>query len=183
MRRRILVALAVALLLGLGASAGLADSDARPFRGRVSRSIMWNTGVTSGDPGGPLNWPQTEWRVEGTIIATHLGEGLYTSVGWMDHPNGWWCNGQPPRYCVELLPGGTVTFVAANGDELHGSLGNGDAWLNVDTGSGGGRFSGVWTGGTGRFEGAQGTFEKVFAMESIDSVTYIDSLWEGVVGY
>ena len=78
MKKRMLIALAVVLLLGLGASAGLADSSARPFKGRVSKSILQDTTDTC--PGGNCSCME----VEGTIIATHLGKGTMTEVACVD---------------------------------------------------------------------------------------------------
>jgi hypothetical protein len=181
MRRRVSIVLAIVLILGFGASAGLADSGARPFKGRVYDSFLWNT-ATSGDPGGPAGLPRTAFQVEGPIHATHLGLGTYTSVGWIDHPNGWW-DTAPPIYCASLVPGTTtVTFVAANGDELYGSL-EGGFCMNVDTGYGWGTFSGPLTGGTGRFEDAEGTITKEWTGLQGPTGAVVDSVWTGVIGY
>jgi hypothetical protein len=76
----------------------------------------------------------------------------------------------------------TVTFTAASGDELYGSL-EGDFWMNVNTGYGEGMFYGPFTGGTGRFEAAQGTVVKEWIGQQRPSDAVLVSSWEGVVGY
>ena len=180
MKKGLLIALAVALLLGLGAAVALADSSARPFKGRVPGADSLNTGTCS-DPG-PLGFPCLLYRVEGQIIATHLGEGKYTAEVSIDMENGWPDPHVPTATCGSWLPeDSTFTFVAANGDELYGSF-SGHSCYDLATEDSWGTVQGEFTGGTGRFEGAVGTVEKEFWSDA-DTEGLIASLWDGWIGY
>jgi len=76
-----------------------------------------------------------------------------------------------PDMTTGALTGGTFTLVAANGDEIHGTyegLGTADP-ERPDLVHGEAAF--VITGGTGRFEGATGTFTATF-IEVLDDPTW-----------
>jgi hypothetical protein len=174
MKKIVLIVLAAVLLLELAASAVLADSSARPFKGRVPGADVWMLGACS-DPG-RTGVPCLTYEVEGTIIATHLGKGIYASVVSFDFANGEWT--PDGAICGELVPeSSTFTFVAANGDKLHGSLtGFG---CNIPDVRGWGTFQGEFTGGTGRFADAAGTVVKEFTSQP----GVVASTWEGLIGY
>ncbi len=180
MKKGISIVLAVVLLLGLSTSA-VADSSARPFKGRVADSIMTVVNI-SGDLNDLFSLYVTV-RVDGTIIATHLGKGTIMEVVSVDYSTSYW---DPyPILHHSLVPGeATFTFIAANGDELYGIL-EGDFWQNTETGDAGGTFYGTFTGGTGRFEGAEGTVVKEYTQhgEPFGSTAVIDSCWDGMIGY
>jgi hypothetical protein len=78
--------------------------------------------------------------------ATHLGN--WTNSGFVAFT----ATGNP----LVLSASGTVTFVAANGDELHATI---SGTFNVLTQVGTATFT--WQGGTGRFEGATGSADFV----------------------
>ena len=118
--------------------------------------------------------------MDGTIIATHLGKGRYTTVVWFDFAQGWPDSEVPTAICAPVvLEESTFTFVAANGDQLDGRLVGGFGCNDELAGTGWGTFQGEFAGGTGRFEDAKGTVVKEWTSQNL----VVASRWEGWIGY
>lgn len=109
---------------------------------------------------------------DGAIIAsgraTHLG--LFTETGQLSFV-------PDPDNSHLILVTGEATFTAANGDELEGVMES--AVLDVTTGIGNGVF--VFTGGTGRFEGATGTVDFVVEQNLVTGAFEINGV--GTLNY
>jgi hypothetical protein len=123
--------LSIALVLSLaGAASGAKE---RPLK------LKGTTSIVSGDPFSPAGA-----LTEGTGTGTHLGR--FQSIGTVFFSPG---EGEEAGFTVGE---GTQTFIAANGDELHTEFrglldSEGNATIDV-----------LITGGTGRFEDAEGEF-------------------------
>ena len=145
------VVVAVLAALTLGAPAMAAGKQV-PFKGRSS-GIVTATGF---DPVAGIAYS----HVEGEGQATHLGRFTVTGDVGVKVATG--------------IPQGTWTLTAANGDMLFLDMGG----YGIDPTHGFGAFTVV--GGTGRFQGATGSYEQVvtFAVPpgTADSIPYTDVL-------
>ena len=185
MKKRILIALAVALLLGLGASAGLADSGSRPFKG--SHSGPWwvtnapgNPDLVYGECNPMAGQPFCTILMEGEFIGAHFGMGTLESTHRSD-----WSGLNPATGCCFTSEDGEFRLVAANGDEVHGTyagLGRVVEFEPVMILEVEGTYE--IDGGTGRFEGATGQFQSTFVGPSTSPAGGDGtSLFEGTIGY
>jgi hypothetical protein len=185
MKKRIVIAIAVALLLGLGASAGLADSSARPFKG-IHSGPWWvlnapgNPDPVHGECNPTGGQPFCVILMEGKFIGTHFGRGTLEGTHWSD-----WSGLNPATGCCFTSEDGEFRLVAANGDEVYGiysGLGQVVEFepmmiLEVE---------GTYEieGGTGRFEGATGQFQSSFSGPSTSPEGGEGtSLFSGTIGY
>jgi hypothetical protein len=130
------VALLVTLFFAVPALARPSDPHPLPFKAHV-------TGIGGPAPSGPPPWSQD---VLGSGVASHMGlVSVYQhhSVVPTTDPN------------ILIFYDGTCVWTAANGDMLFGTYAgylqfNPAGYFEIH-----GQF--VWTGGTGRFQGATGT--------------------------
>jgi hypothetical protein len=167
---RTLTVLSIAALLALAALVpAAAGSVERPFKGSVSG----DAGVTE-DAGCPIGL-RTVGRGSGS--ATHLGLTTMTA----DH-----CTPNPPfGPAPGPMLGGSITFVAANGDAVEGTYTGTVGPIEPVEGSEIHAVTHVnLNGGTGRFEGATGhvemTLEGVLHFASPMTATWT---WDGVIAY
>jgi len=142
-----------AILAALILSApAMAAAKQVPFKGRSSGVVT----AVGFDPVAGIAYT----RVEGQGQATHLGHFTVTGDVAVDVATG--------------IPQGTWTLTAANGDMLFLAMGG----HGIDATHGFGAFMVV--GGTGRFEGATGSYEQIITfavpLGTSDTIPYTDVL-------
>lgn len=133
------------LIAVLAAWSGVVDAakPARPFKGKGEAQLL-------GDP-----LVGTDFVTSGT--ATHLG--AFTGNGFVTF--------SPPDADGIIDGEGTLTFIAANGDELHTTFSG-----TLDASSGQGTATFIFDGGTGRFSQATGQFEAAIVQEGPASFSF-----------
>jgi hypothetical protein len=155
--KKLVLVLAVVLAASLIApSDAFAKSDMRPFKGSIS--------------GGFVGWPPPPVGFDGDLTATHMGKGTVSgTLTGAPVPAD-----SPTAECPGLLQmpnDAGVTFVAANGDEVHminRAVWEGEpAWTMCPTVDGRLVGNAVYevVGGTGRFAGATGVINNSFDIE------------------
>lgn len=166
-----LAALSIAALVAIAAAVPAAAGTAieRAFSGSVT-----GIGVVAPDGGCPIGLRTLGW---GTGRATHLGLTTMSA----DH-----CTPNPPfGPAPGPMEGGSITFVAANGDIVRGTYTGTVAPLApVEGAEIGGQMHVTVTGGTGRFAGATGHVEMTLAgVLHFSSPMTAGWTWEGVLTY
>jgi hypothetical protein len=166
-KSRISVSLQLAVVLLTAALAGSAVATSRGASGHGARGSLPFKGRSSGvvtatgfDPAAGVAYT----HVEGEGRATHVGRFTVTGDVAVEVATG--------------IPNGTWTITAANGDELVLDMtGHG-----IDDHHGFGAFT--VTGGTGRFEGATGSYEQIITfavpLGTADEIAYAD-VFEGTL--
>jgi hypothetical protein len=151
------VLVAVLAVLMLSAPA-IAAAKQVPFKGRSSGVVT----VVGFDPAAGISYT----HVAGEGQATHLGHFTVSADVAVDVATG--------------MPHGTWTLTAANGDMLFLSMGG----HGIDATHGFGAFTIV--GGTGRFQGATGSYEQIITfavpLGSSDSIPYTDVI-KGTISF
>ncbi len=168
MRKLAILAMVLGLAMVSTPAAG-ADSASRPFKGSVVGSVSFILGSECENYGG-LN-VRTDGYATGT--ASHLGRTIMIS-----------------RHCSpegsDPITDGLMTLVAANGDEMYieytgvNSPPDPFTWILVS------EIDFVITGGTGRFEGAEGggAMTAYVLFEGFDDPEWpVSWVWEGTIGY
>lgn len=165
-----------ALVVGASLSAVVANArqpwDSNPFFGSTE-----GTSMVVPPPASNLVASESE----GTFTATHLGNGTYTAETTQDY--GRHVEGEPEHQDQCAFVDGTLTLVAANGDELHVAL---DSDRSVTCAPEGQTMPapndvytttlfGEITGGTGRFTDATGyIFSEGTQTLNADRVSSVD---------
>jgi hypothetical protein len=121
--------------------------------------------------GNPTARPVTGTRTATTTLDLGTGAATTTSSGQLAHIGSY--TGQSteqfiPTSATTFSFAGTVTLVAANGDELFASFTGSGAFTSATTSTSTNTFT--ITGGTGRFDGASGTLTETI-YSTIDSVS------------
>ena len=143
--------LAVVTLSLAGHSLAVSAAESVSFKGRAALTL---TGaIPIGD--------DLQLSATATGVATHLGLFTRTETV-LVNPFGVFLNG-------------TITFTAANGDELYADVAGGFTAADLSTAAG----SYTFTGGTGRFENASGTAD--FA--AVATETGYDITFDGEIQY
>ena len=144
-RHSFAASLALAVLAVLGLAAPAAAGEQVPFKGSLE-------GV---DIGTPIDPTHASVRVEATGNATELGQFTFTELATVNTATG--------------TGTGTFQFIAANGDTVFGTI-SGQATFTppnvltiVETAT--------ITGGTGRFDGATGSFTVARLKNTVSFVT------------
>jgi hypothetical protein len=167
MRKLGILAMVLGLVLMTMPAAG-ADSASRPFTGSAVGSLTFPTGTECENYGGAN--VRTDGHATGT--ASHLGQTIVTTRH---------CTPEGPE-----LTGGKMMMVAANGDLLYLDYEGVNSPPDPDTGILVSATDFVITGGSGRFEGAQGegVFIAYVVFEGIGDPEWpVRFVWEGTIGY
>lgn len=177
MRRPILfLTLLAVIAMGLAAPAS-ARPDARPFKGSVTGEVTF---PFVGEPclGDPLFFGGVRTDTDATGTASHLGRTIATS--------------QHCSPATDLITGGTATFEAANGDEVHleyfGTVDPVVSFANqpeLDSPIVA-ELTYEIDGGTGRFEGAtgDGTMTVTVLFKGFGPTPWPATwTWSGTIGY
>lgn len=163
----ILVMVLVVAMMSIPAAS--AKSSSRPFKGSASGVVTFPMGTECENYGG------ANVRTDSDAIgrASHMGRTIV---------DGQHCTPEPGVDTIE----GTMTLIAANGDkvflEYAGVNGPPDpvTWILVS------EVSFFITGGTGRFEGAEGSGDMTafVLFEGLDDPEWaVTWVWEGTIGY
>ena len=143
--------LTVVTLSLVGHALPVPASEPVPFKGQAALTL---TGaIPIGD--------NLQLTATATGVATHLGLFTRTETV-LVNPLG-------------VFVDGTITFTAANGDELCADVAGGFTAADLSTAAG----SYTFTGGTGRFENASGTAE----FDAVASETGYDITFDGEIQY
>ncbi len=143
--------LAVVTLSLVGYSLPVSASEPVPFKGRAA---LTPTGaIPIGD--------DLQLSAAATGVATHLGRFTRTEMLLVDQ--------------FGVFQEGTMTFTAANGDELYADVEGGFTAADLSAAAG----SYIFTGGTGRFHNASGSAQFV----AVASETGYDVTFDGKVQY
>jgi hypothetical protein len=176
MRKTIaMLTMCFAVVLGVGTPA-VADSDARPFKGSVSGEVAFVPVDAELCPQSELLFGSLKSSAAGTGTITHLGKTRMTA-----------------EHCTpagDLITGGEMTLVAANGDvvylEYAGMIPFPGPEVQIgDVFSGNLEFTIV--GGTGRFDDAagEGTITAYVTFGGLGSPVWPGATWtyEGTIAY
>ena len=185
-RRMFIAVLVIGLFVALFASLSIAGADNDETKYSLFKSsqetsfTILNRPAFPGDPEGcgPLGGtdPICDVLGEGTITGTHIGQGSFKAVDAADWSE--FMEGGPP--CFKTVER-NVTLTAANGDQIYikGLVGTRVCVFGAGESD---PLVHLVTGGTGRFEGANGVMLLVDA-ESDSSTGTTTARLVGVIGF